>query len=331
MRPQGVLSIALLLGAMVGVVATAPVGTAGAVPLATPPAPLLQTEATPGEGQPAEAQPAQMSVLLAAGDIARCGEPGAAATAALLRDRPGTVATLGDNAYRVGSEQQFAECYDPTWGAEKGRTRPALGNHDYGAREAKGYFDYFGDAAGERGAGYYSYDLGTWHVAVLNSNCGEVGGCETGSPQERWLRADLAAHPAACTLAYWHHPLFSSGKEHGGEPEMGPIWETLGEAGADVVLSGHEHNYERFAPQDANGRADPRRGIRQFVVGTGGTGHYLFGEPLATSEARNADTFGVLALTLRPTGYDWEFVPAADAPVQADGDVFHDAGSGDCH
>lgn len=314
MRTHGLLSMVLFLGSLAGASAVA------------------SQEATPRAATPAAADPVtgdaavqpDAPVLVAAGDIARCGEPGAAATAALLAELPGTVATLGDNAYRSGSRRDFADCYEPTWGAEKGRTRPAPGNHDYGIRGARGYFGYFGDIAGERDKGYYSYDLGAWHVVALNSNCDEVGGCAAGSPQEQWLRADLAAHPAACTLAYWHHPLFSSGAEHGGEPAVRPLWDALAEAGADVVLAGHEHNYERFAPQAPDGRADEAYGIREFVVGTGGAGHYPFGDPLPNSEVRNDDTFGVLALTLRPDGYDWAFVPVSDG-------AFSDAGSAPCH
>lgn len=314
-RKRAVLGLLLLLGSLAG-------GIAGASPPAPSSAAVAMNAPSAGAGgttSPAAGDP----ILLAAGDIARCGEPGASATAALLERLPGTVATLGDNAYRAGSKREFAACYDPTWGAAKGRTRPSPGNHEYGTRGAQGYFGYFGAAAGDRDTGYYSYDLGEWHVVALNSNCAEAGGCGAGSPQERWLRADLAAHPAACTLAYWHHPLFSSGAKHGGEPTVRPLWQALAEAGADVVLAGHEHNYERFAPQDASGRPDPRHGIRQFVVGTGGAGHYGFGTPLATSERRNADTFGVLRLTLRPDGYDWRFLPAA-------GGSFTDTGRAAC-
>jgi acid phosphatase type 7 len=248
-----------------------------------------------------------------------------------VRRIDGTLATLGDHAYPSGSRQQYAECYNPSWGTMKERTRPSPGNHDYETRNAKGYFDYFGEAAGNRGRGYYSYDLGEWHVIVLNSNCEEVGGCEERSPQGRWLRSDLATHAATCTLAYWHHPLFSSGTEHGGEEAMRPAWEMLYQAGADVVLAGHEHNYERFAPQDPNGRRDAQRGIRQFVVGTGGKSLYEFGRPLRTSEVRGAETFGVLVLTLHPRGYDWAFVPAgARGGNPAEGRVL-DEGSDDCH
>jgi hypothetical protein len=263
-------------------------------------------------------------ILVAVGDIASCSSDGDEATAALLDGLSGTIATLGDHAYRSGTPQEFADCYDPSWGRHKDRTRPAPGNHDYETSGAAGYFDYFGAAAGEPGKGYYSYDLGTWHIVVLNSNCSQVGGCGEGTPQEQWLREDLAAHPATCTLAYWHHPLFSSGMEHGGNESMQPVWQALYDAGADVVLAGHEHNYERFAPQDATGATDLDRGIRQFVVGTGGKSLYEFGEALPASEVRNADAMGVLMLRLYATGYEWEFVPIAGA-------LFEDTATWPCH
>jgi hypothetical protein len=263
-------------------------------------------------------------ILVAVGDIASCSSDGDEATAALLDGLSGTIATLGDHAYRSGTPQEFADCYDPSWGRHKDRTRPAPGNHDYETSGAAGYFDYFGAAAGEPGKGYYSYDLGTWHIVVLNSNCSQVGGCGEGTPQEQWLREDLAAHPATCTLAYWHHPLFSSGMEHGGNESMQPVWQALYDAGADVVLAGHEHNYERFAPQDATGATDLERGIRQFVVGTGGKSLYEFGEALPASEVRNADAMGVLMLRLYATGYEWEFVSIAGA-------LFEDTGTWPCH
>ena len=264
------------------------------------------------------------AVLLAAGDIASCQSSGDEATAKVLDGLAGTVATLGDNAYQSGTAKEFVDCYDPTWGRHKARTRPSPGNHDYGTADAAGYFDYFGAAAGDRGKGYYSYDLGTWHVIALNSNCAQVGGCEAGSAQEQWLRADLKAHPARCTLAYWHHPRFSSGTTHGSDPATQALWRALYDHGADVVLAGHEHNYERFAPQNPDGEADPERGIREFVVGTGGRSHYTIVDPIANSEIHNDDTYGVLKLTLRPKGYDWQFVPVEDAR-------FTDSGSARCH
>jgi hypothetical protein len=261
-------------------------------------------------------------ILVGAGDIAACDSSGDEATSALLDAIDGTVFTLGDNVYNSGTRREFDACYDPTWGRHTARTRPALGNHDYGTGGASGYFDYFGTAAGDPSTGYYAYDLGAWHIVVINSNCKPVGGCQKGSPQEAWLRADLIAHPVDCTLAYWHHPRFSSGP-HGGVDEMRAIWQTLYEFGADIVLAGHDHDYERFAPQDPDGNNDPQHGIRQFVVGTGGRSHYRFGQIQPNSEVRNSDTFGVLKLTLASADYAWEFIPEA-------GKTFMDAGSATC-
>ncbi len=274
------------------------------------------------------------AILVGAGDIAKCGEnlKGAEATATILdqlfpesggSQRDGVVFTLGDNTYPRGTALQFSECYHPTWGRHKGRTRPAVGNHDYGVKGGGAYFDYFGEAAGERGKGYYSYDLGDWHIIVLNSNCKKVSGCEEGSPQHQWLVDDLEKHPRPCTLAYWHHPLFSSGK-HGGKKGMRPVFKTLYEFDVDVVLAGHEHDYERFAPQDPDGLLDPDRGVRQFVVGTGGREHRRLKRPKPNSEVREDATFGVLKLLLHPESYDWEFMPVAGAN-------FVDSGSGKCH
>jgi hypothetical protein len=196
--------------------------------------------------------------------------------------------------------------------------------HDYLTPGARDYFQYFGATAGELGKGYYSYDLGAWHIVVLNSLCWAAAGCAAGSPQESWLRADLAAHATECTLAYWHHPRFSSGL-HGNLIPVQPFWQALYDNGADVVLNAHDHLYERFAPQDPNGAADSARGIREFIVGTGGRSHSRFGPAiLSTSEVRNADTFGVLKLTLHATSYEWEFIPEA-------GKSFTDSGAAACH
>jgi len=263
------------------------------------------------------------TVLVGAGDIAGCGSQKDEETAMLLDGIDGTVFTLGDNVYPNGTAAQFANCYDPTWGQYVARTRPAAGNHDYYTPGAAGYFGYFGAAAGDPDKGYYSYDADDWHVIVLNSRCGAVGGCSADSPQGQWLQADLAANSSTCTLAYWHVPLFSSGSHHGGTAAMRDFWQILYDAGADVVLNGHEHNYERFATQDPDGRADPEHGIRQFVVGTGGGSLYAFGPAQPNSEVRNSDTYGVLALTLHPAGYDWTFIPV-------DGGTFTDIGSAAC-
>jgi acid phosphatase type 7 len=257
------------------------------------------------------------------GDIASCDSSGDEATARLLDGLGGTVVTLGDNAYDSGTATEFANCFDPTWGRSKGRMRPAVGNHEYITAGASGYFGYSGAVAGDAKKGYYSYDLGTWHVIALNSNCSQVGGCQAGSAQEQWLRADLAAHPNACTLAYWHHPRFSSG-EHGNTTAVQPLWQALYDANADVMLAGHDHDYERFAPQSPTGAVDLARGLREFVVGTGGKSHYGIAAPIANSETHNDDTFGVLKLTLHPNSYDWTFIPEA-------GKSFTDAGSTTCH
>jgi acid phosphatase type 7 len=264
-------------------------------------------------------------VLVGAGDIADCSDLlGSEATAKLLDKIPGTVFTAGDNAYEEGTAEQFAKCYGPTWGRHKARTRPSVGNHEFHSGGATPYFDYFGPAAGDPRDGFYSYDLAGWHIVVLNSECSEVGGCNEGSREERWLRADLQSHPAVCTLAYWHKPLFSSGAKHGNDPEMKPFWTDLYAAHASVVINGHDHDYERFAPQDSDGKADAARGIREFVVGTGGKSHRPFGPPKPNSEIRDDTAFGVLKLVLHPTGYDWQFIPEP-------GKAFADSGSGVCH
>jgi hypothetical protein len=243
-------------------------------------------------------------------------------TAALLDGIEGTVFTAGDNAYDDGTAEEFAACYHDTWGRHKARTRPAPGNHDW-QDDLAGYFDYFGDAArGPDGDSWYSYDLGTWHVIVLDSECRKVGGCDADSRQGRWLADDLAASEAGCTVAIWHKPRFSSG-EHGNDASVGPFWTGLYRAGADVVINGHDHDYERFAPQDPDGDEDRVRGIRQFVVGTGGRYLRRFGDPVANSELRAAITHGVFKMTLREGAYDWEFVPAS-------GD-FSDRGTAFCH
>ena len=266
----------------------------------------------------------QSAVLVGAGDVADCRDlSGAESTAKLLDQIPGTVMVAGDLAYPDGSKENF-ECYNKTWGRAKSRTRPAPGNHEFHAAGATPYFDYFGPAAGNPKTGYYSYDLGAWHIIVLNSECQDVGGCGPGSREEAWLRADLIAHPVPCTLAYWHKPLFSSGGKHGNDPETKAFWRALYEANAEIVVNGHDHDYERFAPQDPDGAADAARGIREFVVGTGGKNHRPFGEPKPNSEARNADSFGVLKLTLGDKSYDWQFIPEA-------GKTFTDSGSGTCH
>jgi len=266
------------------------------------------------------APPESSYVFVGAGDISDCGNDNDEATALLLDSIPGTVYTTGDNAYSSGTAAQFQDCYDPTWGRHRERTRPSPGNHDYNTPGAAGYYAYFGDLAGPAGRGYYSFDLGAWHIVSLNS---EID-MSVGSPQELWLREDLAASTRQCTLAYWHKPRFSSGTHHGNEDAAEPLWQALYDFGAEVVLAGHEHNYERFAPQTPAGVADSLAGIREFVVGTGGRGYYTGVNPLPTSEVFDATSFGVLKLTLSPGSYTWEFIPVAGAS-------FTDSGSGACH
>jgi 3',5'-cyclic AMP phosphodiesterase CpdA len=245
--------------------------------------------------------------VVAAGDIASCRSSGDEATAALVQRIPGTVAVLGDSVYERGTAAEFHRCY--SWARVRGRTRAALGNHEYltdSAAPARAYFKL-------PARGYYSYRLGSWLVVVLNSNCGPAGGCGLGSPQQAWLERTLATQPGSCTLAYFHHPRWSSGL-HGSDRTMAALWQTLARAKADVVLAGHDHHYERFAPIS---------GIRSFVVGTGGRSVYPVLRRLQASEVVNARTFGVLRLTLRADAYDWRFVPVA-------GSSFTDAGTGPC-
>lgn len=255
------------------------------------------------------------------------------ATAQLIESLPvAAVLALGDTQYYCGGHSAFLESYDRSWGAFKSITHPSVGNHEYltsggtgcnaGNAGANGYFTYFGASAGARGQGYYSFDLGAWHLIALNSNCGDADGCSATSPQGRWLAADLAVHRSLCTLAFWHIPLFDSG----GFAESGtrPLWQILYDNGADLILNGHDHIYERFAPQTPTGALDRQRGIRELIVGTGGASHSSITHNAANSEVTNATTFGVLKLTLHPTSYDWSFVPVP-------GGTFTDSGSTACH
>ncbi|MCZ7440316.1 DNRLRE domain-containing protein [Micromonospora sp. WMMC241] len=262
------------------------------------------------------------NVLLNAGDISACSTTGAAQTAQIIAREPGTVMAGGDLT-DSGTAQQLADCYGPTWGQFKDRTKPILGNHDYiTSATAKPTFDYFGPVL-PPGKGYYSFDKAGWHIVVLNTNCSRVGGCQAGSAQEKWLRADLAAHPNRCTLAQYHHPLFSSGGRE--SSAVRPLFQALYDAGAEIVINGHNHQYERFAPQNPSGVAEPDRGIREFVVGTGGRPlQASFPEPAANSQVKNGTTFGVLKLTLSTNAYSWQFLPVA-------GKTFTDSGTGTCH
>lgn len=267
--------------------------------------------------------------VYAAGDIADCKhlapqDSGAARTAALVAaglaaEKDAVVLTLGDHTYPIGKPAEFSHCYEPTWGRFKARTYPTPGNHEYYTPHAAGYYAYFGDAAGPRRRGYYSVDVGGWHLISLNSNLKP----EQHQEQLAWLQEDLERHPARCTLAFWHHPLYSSGG-HGSVGRMPEAWKLLHQAGAELVLSGHDHDYERFTPQDSEGNADDARGIRQFVVGTGGvqTTPLLFRK--WHSERSDNSTLGVLKLVLKQSGYEWEFLP-----VEKGG--FSDRGATLCH
>jgi hypothetical protein len=241
----------------------------------------------------------------------------------VIKAKPNAVLALGDNQYEKGEFANFQASYDPTWGRFKAITRPVAGNHEYYGSNAEGYYQYFGKAAGDRDKGYYSFDLGNWHLIALNSNCKAIGGCEVGSPQEKWLKADLQKNPKACTMAYWHHPRFSSGT-HGNNKIVEDLWNDLYNAGAELVLSGHDHSYERFAPQGLNEKADPQKGIRQVVIGNGGKNLYPFKTIRANSEVRDNESYGVLKVSLHAKSYDWELMPIA-------GDSFTDKGSTPCH
>jgi acid phosphatase type 7 len=313
---EGMSRSALAIGAM-----------ASAMVLASMTALLTAVE---GVGKP------QTVTLVGAGDIAGCDDRSDSKTARLVGKIPGTVFTLGDNAYPEGTRQQFRNCYDPTWGNYKNRTRPTAGNHEYytsGAKPifdpfrssgAKPYFDYFGWRAGEPGRGYYSYDRGAWHIVALNSNCEEVGGCEGRSDQGRWLGRDLAKNRGRCTLAYFHHPLYASGR---GEdtPQVKPFWRILYKHRADVILSGHAHRYERFARITPSGKRSSARGIRQFIVGTGGArGEPQQGPDEPRVQAKKVGAPGVLKLRLGSGYYHWKFVPVA-------GRNYTDSGRARCH
>lgn len=257
-------------------------------------------------------------VLVGAGDIADCVH-GADLTATLLDTIRGTVFVAGDAGYTSKRIlNPLITCFDQTWGRHAARIRPSPGNHDYADGGPARYFDYFGDRAGPRSLGYYSFELGTWHVISLNS----VESIEADSPQDRWLHSDLAAHLGRCTVAFMHHPRFSSGP-HEERERMIPLWTTLARHGVSVVIAGHDHIYERFQPLDADGRPDDE-GTRQFVVGTGGASRYAIQRLLPGSEAQSDDSYGVLKLSLLPNTYRWEFVPVVRAGYQ-------DRGESTCH
>jgi hypothetical protein len=315
-----VATIALLLGGR-ALLGRAAVSRGQALP-----SPLPSVAA--GVGSPAPATPIPGAsgapiVLLGAGDIANCSLPGAAKTSDLLVGLPGLIFTAGDNAYEDGTSANYADCYAPTWGRVLDRTiLPAAGNHDWNTADAAGYLGYFGPKAAPQGVTWYSTDLGSWHVIVLDSNCAYIGGCDDASPEGLWLKKDLRASSAHCTLAIWHHPRFSSGL-HGDDLEVTPFWDQLQAAHAELVINGHDHDYERFAPQTSAGVVERPGGLREIVVGTGGGELRTFHVQAVNSEFREAGVYGVLRLTLRPANYEWQFLPV-DSNIA-------DSGSTPCH
>ena len=260
------------------------------------------------------------ATLVGAADVAACNSQGDEKTAALINAIPGTVFVAGDLAYTGSAATDIANCYGPSWGQFKSRTDPAIGNHEYEAPGAAPYWAYWGAAAGAAGQGWYAFDLGSWRIYVLNANCGQVG-CNSGSPQETWLRGDLAANPRQCVAAIWHQPLYSSA--YGTINSVRPFWQALYDYHADLIINGHSHNYERFAQMDPTGALAPGRGLKEFVVGTGGISHYAFTYTMPNSEIRDNTSYGVIKLTLKSGGYDWQFIPIPGA-------TFTDSGSGTC-
>jgi 3',5'-cyclic AMP phosphodiesterase CpdA len=283
---------------------------------------VVALAASGGDGAPGRG-----AILLAAGDIAECDHHGDEATARLLAEHPtATIAALGDLAYQHGTTREFERCFSPSWGRFRDRIRPTPGNHDHATKDAAGYVRYFGRRAGPPDEFRYCYNLGRWHVVVLDSDCWRVGGCDITDPQAQWMRADLRANRRRCTLAYWHRPPFSSGRYGDAKDtaRVRALWQVAVEEGVDLVLAGHEHSYERFAPMDATGAIDRDLGTRLIIVGTGGGTLRRYRTPrLPATEVRNADTWGVLRLTLRADGYDWRFLPVRGRP-------FTDSGSSDC-
>lgn len=267
-------------------------------------------------------------VLIGAGDIADAYDyqlSGALATASLIASFPtATVFADGDQTHANGSDADFMTVYNATWGQFRTRTIPVAGNHEYFSLRGLAYFNYWGNVAGDPSKGYYSFNLGTWHIIVLNANCSWVP-CSNGSPQEKWLSSDLAANSSFCTLAFWHQPLYTSSSTITPTAAVQPFWTDLYSANADLIVNAHAHSYERFAPQDAKGNLDTTRGIVEIVSGTGGASHFAFNStPAANSLVRNSTAYGVLKLTLHSTSYDWEFVPIA-------GQSFTDSGTQACH
>ena len=301
------------------------------------PTSTLAPTATPVVTPIATSTPGSDPVLAIGGDIA-CDptDPGfnngsGSGTACQMRttgalvgsSQPTLLLALGDEQYENGALSAFQQSYDPTWGTAKSITRPVPGNHEYNTAGASGYYNYFGASAGDPSRGYYSFDLGGWHLVALNGECANIGGCASGSPEEQWLKADLTAHPGLCTLAYWHEPRFSSGIG-GNDPDYTDFWRDLYSAGAELIINGHEHLYERFAPQDPDGNSDPARGVVELEVGTGGSNLFAYSVIQPNSVVRNNVTFGILLVTLHSSGYEWRFVPTG-------GQTFTDTGAATCH
>lgn len=267
---------------------------------------------------------APIDTVIAVGDIGVCGKHDDELTARLVQQLPGPILALGDLAYAAGTEAEFERCFDPAWGGLRGRIHPVPGNHEYQTAGAGPYYEYFGGSAGTAGLGWYSFDIGEWHIIALNSNCEtRTNFCSDDSPQGDWLESDLARHRNQCTLAIMHHPRWSSG-DHGSDPMLSDLWTMLDDAGVEAVLAGHDHDYERFGAMDASGVADPATGMRQFVVGTGGRALDPFASVEPNSEARSNVDYGVLQLSLYADHYDWAFVPQTPGG-------YTDAGSDTCH
>lgn len=307
-------------------VSQTPTPTITLTPTRTPsPTPTLTATPTPTHTPTPTYTPTPV-VLIGAGDIAECANQNDKITAGLLEQFPGTtIFTAGDNSDDLDPANAYKNCFDPTWGRFKDRIHPAVGNHDYDDDDSSAaYFKYFGAAAGVPGKGWYSYDLGSWHIVVLNSECEDVGGCQAGSPQEQWLKADLAAHPTRCSIAIWHRPRFSAAYAEG-LPFVEDFWKDLYNAGAELIINGHYHYYERYAPMDPEGKLDNAKGIREIISGTGGA-HLETRARTCNGNCQVFDqtTHGLLKLTLHPDSYDWQFIPEP-------GKTLADSGSTECH
>jgi len=315
--PQLVLTLGGSQGPTATPTRTSTPGGPSPTPTRTPTRTLTPSGASPTPTRTPTRTPTSTSgdaILVGAGDISRCDNNNDELTARLLDTISGTVFTAGDNAYSSGTYTEYINCYDPTWGRHKARTKPSPGNHEYNTSGAAGYFQYFNNIPA-----YYAYNLGSWRIYALNS---EID-VSASSPQVVWLQSDLAANPKQCVLAYWHKPRWSSGSNHGSNSGMQTLWQLLYNAGAELVINGHDHEYERFAEMNASGSA-VSQGLREIVAGTGGASLYSFSTPLSASQVRNSTTYGVLKLTLRASSYEWQFVPVA-------GSTFTDSGTSNCH